>query len=97
MTSARLQRLCLGILANGRTGHFSPAGDELSIQQIADAFSRVTAQDVKYVQVPWNQFEKTMGQEMAVMYRWFEEKGFHLNIKQVRREYPLIHIFIRWL
>jgi uncharacterized protein YbjT (DUF2867 family) len=31
---------------------FSLAGDELSMQQIAEAFSRVTAQDVKYVQVP---------------------------------------------
>jgi uncharacterized protein YbjT (DUF2867 family) len=75
----------------------SLAGDELSMQQIADAFSRVTAQDVKYVQVPWDQFENTMGQELTVMYRWFEEKGFHFNIEQVRREYPLTHTFNRWL
>jgi hypothetical protein len=34
---------------------------------------------------------------MTVMYRWFEEKGFHFNIEQVRREYPLTHTFIRWL
>jgi uncharacterized protein YbjT (DUF2867 family) len=76
---------------------FSLAGDELSMQQIADAFSRVTARDVKYVQVSWDQFEKTMGQEMTVMYHWFEEKGFHFNIEQVRREYPLTHTFNRWL
>ena len=38
-----------------------------------------------------------MGQEMTVMYRWFEEKGFHFNIEQVRREYPLTHTFTRWL
>jgi uncharacterized protein YbjT (DUF2867 family) len=76
---------------------FSLAGDELSIQQIADAFSRVTAQDVKYVQISWDQFEKNMGRELTVMYRWFEEKGFHFNIEQVRREYPLTHTFNRWL
>jgi uncharacterized protein YbjT (DUF2867 family) len=76
---------------------FSLAGDELSMQQIADAFSRVTAQDVKYVQLPWDRFEKTMGREITVMYRWFEETGFHLNVEQVRREYPLTHTFIRWL
>jgi uncharacterized protein YbjT (DUF2867 family) len=76
---------------------FSLAGDELSMQQIANAFSRVTAQDVKYVQVSWDQFEKNMGRELTVMYHWFEEKGFHFDIEQVRREYPLTHTFNRWL
>jgi len=76
---------------------FSLAGDELSMQQIADAFSRVTARDVKYVQVSWDRFEKNMGRELTVMYHWFEEKGFHVNIDQVRREYPLTHAFDRWL
>jgi hypothetical protein len=65
---------------------FSLAGDELSMQQIADAFSRVNAQDVKYLQVSWDQFEKTMGRELTVMYHWFEEKGFHFNIEEVRRD-----------
>ena len=76
---------------------FSLAGDELSMQQIIDAFSRVTSQEVKYVQVSWDQFEKNMGRELTVMYHWFEEKGFHFNIEEVRREYPLTHTFDRWL
>jgi uncharacterized protein YbjT (DUF2867 family) len=76
---------------------FSLAGDELSMQQIANAFSRVAARDVKYVQVSWDQFEKNMGRELTVMYHWFEEKGFHFNIEQARREYPLTHTFDRWL
>ena len=78
----------------------SLAGDELSMQQIADAFNRVTARDVKYVQVSWDQFEKNMGRmgrELTVMYRWFEEKGFHFNIEEVRHEYPVTHTFDRWL
>lgn len=76
---------------------FSLAGDELSMQQIADAFSRVTARDVKYVQVSWDQFEKNMGRELTVMYHWFEEKGFHFNMEEVRREYPKTHTFNQWL
>ena len=76
---------------------FSLAGDELSMQQIADAFSRVNLLDVKYVQVSWDQFEKNMGQELTVMYHWFEEKGFRFDIEEVRREYPLTHTFGRWL
>jgi uncharacterized protein YbjT (DUF2867 family) len=76
---------------------FSLAGDELSMRQIADAFSRATARDVKYVQVSWDQFEKNMGREVTVMYHWFQKKGFHFNIEQARREYPLTHTFDRWL
>ena len=76
---------------------FTLAGDELSMQQIADAFTHATARDVTYVQVSWDQFEKNMGRELTVMYHWFEEKGFHFNIQQVRREYPLTHTFDRWL
>ncbi len=76
---------------------FSLAGEELSMQQIADAFSRATGRDVQYVQVSWDQFEKNMGQELTVMYRWFDEKGFHFNIEEVQREYPATHTFDRWL
>ena len=73
----------------------SLAGGELSMQQIADEFSRVTARDVKYVQVSWDQFEKNMGRELTVMYHWFEEEGFHFNIEEVRHEYPVTHTFDR--
>jgi uncharacterized protein YbjT (DUF2867 family) len=76
---------------------FSLAGDELSMQQIADAFSRATMRDVKYAQVSWDQFEKIMGRELTMMYRWFEEKGFHFDIDQVRRAYPQTHTFDQWL
>jgi hypothetical protein len=38
-----------------------------------------------------------MGRELTRMYHWFEEKGFHFNIEQARREYPLTHTFNRWL
>lgn len=76
---------------------FPLAGDELSMRQIADAFSGVTSQEVKYVQVSWDQFEKKMGRELTVMYRWFAETGFHYDVEEVRHEYPLTHTFNRWL
>jgi hypothetical protein len=37
-----------------------------------------------------------MGRELTRMYHWFEEKGFHFNIEQPRREYPLTHTFNPW-
>ena len=73
------------------------AGDELSMQQIADAFTRATRREVKYVQISWDQFEQKLGEERTVMYRWFEAKGFHYDLEEVRREYPPTHTFDRWL
>ena len=75
----------------------SLAGDELSMQQITEAFSRRSAKDLTYVQVSWDQFEKNMGRDLTIMYHWFQENGFHFNIDEVRREYPLTHDFNRWL
>lgn len=76
---------------------FEIASDELSMTEIAAAFSRVSAREVRYQQVPWDQFEERAGHEMTIMYRWFEEKGYQVDIAAVRREYPGAHTFQRWL
>jgi uncharacterized protein YbjT (DUF2867 family) len=79
----------------GRT--FSVAGDELSMQEIALALSRILTREVRYVQTPWEEFERQGGQELAVMYRWFESKGYHVDLDAVRRENPQTTTFNRWL
>jgi len=76
---------------------FELAGDELSMAEIADAFSRVSGRDVRYQQVPWDQFEQQAGHEMTVMYRWFEAHGYHVDIAGVREQYSGLTGFNRWL
>lgn len=76
---------------------FSIAGDELSMQEIAAAFNRISPHEVRYVQTDWQEFEQHAGHELAVMYRWFEDKGYHLDLDEVRREYPNATTFNRWL
>lgn len=73
------------------------AGDELSMQEIAQALSRIGMREVRYVQTPWDEFERQGGHELAVMYRWFETKGYHVDLDEVRREYPQTMTFNRWL
>ncbi len=34
---------------------------------------------------------------MTVMYRWFEDKGYSVDIGGVRQEYPQLTTFNRWL
>ena len=73
------------------------AGDELSMNELTEAFSRVSGHEVLYQQVPWDQFEQQMGDEMAIMYRWFQEHGYHADLADVQTVYPHVTKFNQWL
>jgi uncharacterized protein YbjT (DUF2867 family) len=73
------------------------AGDDLSMNDIARAFSIVTAHDVRYQQMPLEEFEKRAGHEMATMYRWFQDVGYKVDIAALRQELPSLTNFERWL
>jgi uncharacterized protein YbjT (DUF2867 family) len=73
------------------------AGDELTMPEIADTFSRVIGCQVDYFQTPWDQFEEQMGEEYAVMYRWFDEYGYEADIAGLRKEHPGLVSFEQYL
>jgi len=73
------------------------AGDELSMAELAQAFSRITGKTVAYEQVPWDRFEQQAGHEMTVMYRWFQNVGYNVDIAGLRQEHPSPINFDRWL
>jgi len=73
------------------------AGEELSLSEIAGRFSRTVGREVTYRQVPWDEWEQRAGREMTVMWRWFESTGYHVDISQLRQEYPQLSGFDRWL
>ena len=58
------------------------------MQRVAETLSRVLGRNVKYVQVPWEQFRQSAGEEMTQMYRWFNDVGYHVDIAALRKEYP---------
>src|SRR5215213_1250199 len=73
-------------------------GDEQTMPEIAETFGRVIGREVNYYQVPWDQFEEQMGEEVTVMYRWFNDVGYEADIEALRREYPeLLTTFERYL
>ncbi|HEX5229658.1 MAG TPA: NmrA/HSCARG family protein [Bryobacteraceae bacterium] len=79
----------------GRT--FEMAGDELSMTQIAQAFSRMLGHEVKYVQLPWDEFAKRIDPAHFKMFQWFDREAYHVDIPAVRQELPGLHSFERWL
>jgi len=64
---------------------------------LAQAFSRTAGREVQYRQIPWDEFEAQAGREVTLMYRWFQETGYHVDISAVRQEYPQLTTFDRWL
>ncbi|MGI9074771.1 MAG: NmrA/HSCARG family protein [Bryobacteraceae bacterium] len=73
------------------------AGAEHSMSEIAQLLSGVAGREVQYQQVPWDEFERRAGQEMTVMYRWFEAVGYQVDISALRQELPNLMTFERWL
>jgi len=73
------------------------AGDELSMNQIAQALGRVLGEDLKYVQVPWDKFEQQVGQEMTLMFKWFDNVGYHADISALRQQHSSLVSFERWM
>jgi uncharacterized protein YbjT (DUF2867 family) len=73
------------------------AGDELSMSELADAFGRKAGRDVEYRQTPWDQFESQEGHAATLMYRWYQDGGFSVDISALRQEQPNITTFERWL
>ena len=67
------------------------------MSQVAQALGRVSGEDVNYVQAPWDKFEQQAGHEMTIMFRWFEEVGYHVDIPVIRQEYANLTGFERWL
>jgi uncharacterized protein YbjT (DUF2867 family) len=73
------------------------AGDELSMAEVAQVFAKACGREVRYVQVPWDEFEERAGKEMALMWRWFEETGYHVDIGALRTVYPKLTSFDQWI
>ncbi len=63
------------------------AGDELTMRETAATFTRVLGETVRYTQISPEEFRQSAGDEMTRLYRWFNEIGFHVDIRSLRHEY----------
>lgn len=64
------------------------AGDALTMPQVAEVFGQLLKRNVMYKQVPWDEFSKAVGDEMARLYRWLNDSGYSTDIDALRSEFP---------
>ena len=64
------------------------ASVEMTMTEIAAAFSRVFRKTVNYQQIPFEAFEQQAGEEVTIMYRWFENVGYKADLAELKRDFP---------
>ncbi|MFD4787263.1 NmrA/HSCARG family protein [Streptomyces sp. NPDC058459] len=64
------------------------AGDELSMAQTAETFTRVLRRPVAVQHISWDDFRERQGEEMYVMNRWFETTGYEADLGRLRESLP---------
>jgi uncharacterized protein YbjT (DUF2867 family) len=64
------------------------ASVDMTMPEIAAAFSRVFGKTVNYQQIPFEAFEQQAGEEVTTMYRWFENVGYGADLAELKRDFP---------
>jgi uncharacterized protein YbjT (DUF2867 family) len=73
------------------------ASVDLTMTEIAAAFSRVLGKPIDYQQIPFETFEQQAGAEMTIMYRWFEQVGYTADLAQLKRDFSTLTDFESYL
>lgn len=61
------------------------AGDDPTPVEVADTFSRVTGRPVRYERMSWDDCRQQMGEELTVMFRYFNDVGMDADPYTLRR------------
>lgn len=73
------------------------ASVDMTMTEIAAAFSQVLGKTVNYQQIPFEAFEQQAGEEVTIMYRWFENVGYAADLAQLKREFSKLSDFESYL
>ncbi|MBW4459087.1 MAG: NmrA/HSCARG family protein [Nodosilinea sp. WJT8-NPBG4] len=73
------------------------ASVDMTMPEITAAFSRVLRKTVQYQQIPFEAFEQQIGEELTLMYRWFENVGYGADLAQLKRDFSAQTAFESYL
>lgn len=64
------------------------AGDALTLAELREVLSGAFGREFEHIRPSWEEFEARVGEEVAVMYRWFEQEGYDVDVEALRARYP---------
>lgn len=65
------------------------AGDDLTMPEALGLISKRVGRDISYEVLPDDQLETALGHDMAVMYRWFNTEGYHVDIPKLAKQWGI--------
>lgn len=65
------------------------AGDALTVPEALELLAREIGKAIRYEPLPIDQAEKTLGHDAAVMYRWFNEVGYSVDIPALEKRWAI--------
>ena len=65
------------------------AGDALTFPEVARKLSEAMGQKVVFEQIPDTQAKSIVGGDFALMYKWFNEEGYHVDIEGLRKAFGI--------
>jgi len=71
------------------------AGDELTGTQMAELLSQAIGRKVVYEEQSYDEIE-AMSADMAMMYEWFNVRGYTVDIKSLKEIIPDLESFMEW-
>ena len=72
------------------------AGDEMTMPQAAEVFTRVMGRPVRFVEMPL-ELVRSVSHEIFLMFQWFNDKGYQVNIPALRTMHPELMALETWL
>jgi uncharacterized protein YbjT (DUF2867 family) len=72
------------------------AGDELTMPEVAKAYTNKLGKDVKFVSLPIDAV-KQYSQEVGAMFEWFQKHGYEANINELKKVKPELKTFNTWV
>jgi uncharacterized protein YbjT (DUF2867 family) len=56
------------------------AADQLTMRQVTEEISRALSHPVRYEEIPESEAEKAVGHDLALMFKWFNEHGYDVDL-----------------
>jgi len=73
------------------------AGDDLTMSEVAAQLSRTMGRPIRFQEFPLEQAEAAMGHDLAVMFKWFDDVGYAIDVPGLKRQFGLpLTTFAEW-
>ena len=72
------------------------AGDDLTIPQVCEILSKTIGRSVNFIELSIDQV-RAFSEEFAVMFEWFNEVGYNVDIAKLKKLNPGLKSFSEWV